>query len=259
MTRPLYNLEIKAFHCSVELWLNDIIVFSHFEEKGSIWVDWPINQYILEKGIQSYEIRIIPYKNQTALTENVEVEFGIHAIEAITENERLEIVEKKAINIENKTKLPIYIHKGAFFAETPYVLEGWKNSVDLSKEVEKNIYKELIEWNLKLLEIYKTSDLVQYNKIYKERESEFDKSNYILSEPNTMDVFHSKFKDLIAVPNDLYKLVFFANSKLVSLQLPYELPGFTYKPKVENKESLGISLIIYFHRKEKGFPLEVIR
>ena len=44
MTRPLYNLEIKAFHCSIELWLNDVIVFSHFEEKGSVWVDWPVNQ-----------------------------------------------------------------------------------------------------------------------------------------------------------------------------------------------------------------------
>ena len=112
---------------------------------------------------------------------------------------------------------------------------------------------------MKLLEIYKTSDLVEYNKIYKVRESEFDKSNYMLSEPNTMDVFHSKFKDLIALPNDLYKLVFFANNKIVSFQLPYELPGFTYKPKVENIESLGISLIIFFHRKQKDYPLEVIR
>lgn len=259
MTRPLYNLEIKAFHCSVELWLNDIIVFSHFEEKGSIWIDWPVNQYILEKGIQKYEVRIIPYKNQTFLTENVEIEFGIHAIEAITENERLEIVEKKAINIENKSKLPIFILKGSFFAETPYFLEGWKNSVDLSKEDEKLLYIEVIEWNIKLLNIYKTSNLEEYNKIYKIREFEFDKSNYIKSEPNSNDVFHSKFKDLIAIPNDLYKLVYFAKNKLISLQLPYELPGFTYKPKLEHKDSLGISLIIFFHRRQKGLPLEIIR
>ncbi|MFD2908231.1 hypothetical protein ACFSX9_05735 [Flavobacterium ardleyense] len=75
MTRPLYNLEIKAFHCSVELWLNDIIIFSHFSENGSVWIDWPINQFILEAGIQHYEVRIIPYKNQSTLSHNVEVEF----------------------------------------------------------------------------------------------------------------------------------------------------------------------------------------
>ena len=142
---------------------------------------------------------------------------------------------------------------------TPYILEGWKNSQDLSKEDEKLLYKELIQWNTKLLNIFTTSNLEEYNKVYKTRDLEFDKANYVLSEPNTQDVFHSKFKDLIALPNDLYKLVFFANNKIVSFQLPYELPGFTYKPKVENKESLGISLIIFFHRKQKDYPLEVIR
>ena len=73
---PLYNLEIKAFHCSIELWINDIVVFNHYEEKGSIWVDWPINQFILQKGNQNFEVRIIPYKNQTTLSEKVEEEFN---------------------------------------------------------------------------------------------------------------------------------------------------------------------------------------
>src|SRR6187402_714357 len=124
MTRPLYNLEIKAFHCSIELWINDILVFNHFEEKGSIWVDWPINQFVLEKGIQNFEVRIFPYKNQTTLSENVEVEFGVHAIEAITESERIEVIERSPIDIPNKNKLPIYVYKGTFFATIPYVLNG---------------------------------------------------------------------------------------------------------------------------------------
>ncbi|WP_445712175.1 hypothetical protein [Flavobacterium sp.] len=259
MTRPIYNLEIKAFHCSVELWLNGIIVFSHFEEKGSVWVDWPVNQFILENGFQNYEVRILPYRDQITLSKKVEVEFGIHAIEAITENERIEVLERNVINIDNKESLPVYVHKGTFFAEVPYVLEGWKNSLDLSKEDKKNIFKELSEWNLRLLNVYKTSNLELYNKVYKEREYEFDKSNFIQPVPNSTDVFHSKFKDLIAVPDDLYKVEFFANNKLVSFQLLYELPGFTYKPKVENNNSLGISLILFFHRKKKGLPLEIIR
>ena len=256
---PLYNLEIKAFHCSIELWINDILVFNHYEEKGSVWVDWPINQFILQKGNQNFEVRIIPYKNQTTLSEKVEVEFGIHAIEAITESERIEVIERSVINIPNKEKLPLYIHKGTFLATTPYVLEGWKNSQDLSKVDKKLLYQELIKWNSKLLNIYSTSNLEQYNSVYKQRELEFDIANYVLSEPNNMDVFHSKFKDLIALPDDLYKLKLFANGKLASIVLPFELPGFKYEPKKKTKESLGISLIIYFHRKQKGMPLEIIR
>lgn len=259
MNRPLYNLEIKAFHCSIELWVNDILVFNHFEENGSVWVDWPINQFILENGPQDFEIRILPYKNQNALSEKVEVEFGIHAIEAITENDRIEVIEKSSIDIPNKSKLPLFIYKGTFLADIPYVLPGWKNSQDLSEEDEKLLFQELIKWNSKLLNIYTTSNLELYNAVYKNREIEFDKSNYIYSQPNSQDVFHSKFKDLVAIPNDLYKLKLYAKGKLASVKIPYELPGFTYEPKVKNKDSLGISLIVFFHRKKAGEPLEIIR
>jgi hypothetical protein len=259
MTRPLYYIEIKAFHCSIELWINDILVFNHFEENGSIWVDWPINQFILEKGIQNFEVKIVPYKNQTTLSDNVEVEFGIHAIEAITEDERIEVIERAVITMPNKNKLPVYIHKGTFLAATPYVLKGWKNSVDLSKEDTVFLLAEILQWNRKLLNIYTTSNLEEHNKVYKDRELEFDTSNYVLSEPNTIDIFHSKFKDLIALPNDLYKLKIYANGKLASIILPNKLPGFSYEPKIKDENGLGISLMIYFHRKEKGMPLEIIR
>jgi hypothetical protein len=259
MNRPLYNLEIKAFHCSIELLINDVLVFNHFEEKGSIWVDWPVNQFILDKGTQNFEIRILPYSNQKTLSEKVEVEFGVHAIEAITEDERIEVIEKFAIEIPNKSKLPLYIYKGTFLAETSYVLDGWKNSQDLSKEDEKLLFKELIQWNSKLLDIYVTSNLDEYNKVYKDRELEFDKANYIYSQPNSADVFHSKFKDLVAIPDDLYRLKLYAGGKLASIQFKYELPGFTYEPKEKTADSLGISLILYFHRKQNGMYLEIIR
>ncbi|MFD2908230.1 hypothetical protein ACFSX9_05730 [Flavobacterium ardleyense] len=180
-------------------------------------------------------------------------------MEAITENERIEVIDRATITIPNKDKLPLYIHKGSFQATTPYVLEGWKNSEDLSKQDKKLLYKELMQWNIKLLDIYTTSNLEEYNKVYKTRELEFDKANYVFSEPNTLAIFHSKFKDLTALSNDLYKLKLFANGKLVSIVLPYELPGFKYVPKVKSEDSLGISLIMFFHRKQKGLPLEIIR
>lgn len=66
-----------------------------------------------------------------------------------------------------------------------------------------------------------------------------------------MRFFHSKFKDLVSLPNDLYKLVY-ANGKIVSVKLPNELPGFTYEPKIKDENGLGVSLIMFFHRKKKA-------
>lgn len=258
MNKPLYEFEIKAFYCLIELYINDILVFCHYEENGSIWIDWPINQYILDSGLQNFELKIIPYKNHKTLSEKVQLEIGVHAIN-VTEDERTEIIEKHEIEILNKDKLPVFIYKGIFNAWVPYENKGWKDSLDLKKEEENKLLHELLLWNSKLLDIYRFSKIEQYNEIYKEREEEFAISHYNQYVANTNEVFHSKFKDLVSLPDDLYRLVFYANNKIVSVKLPNELPGFTYEPKIKDEEGLGVSLILYFHRKNEGEPLEIIR
>ncbi|HEX8576628.1 MAG TPA: hypothetical protein VF677_10090 [Flavobacterium sp.] len=43
LEQPFYEIEIKAFNCSIELYVNNILVYNHFEENGSVWIDWPVN------------------------------------------------------------------------------------------------------------------------------------------------------------------------------------------------------------------------
>lgn len=260
MKNPVYEFEIKAFHCSLELWINDILVFNHFEENGSVWVDWPINHYLMKSGLQNFEIRLIPYKGQTLLSEKVVLEVGIHATEeSFSGVSRIEVIEKASVEIANVGTLPAYIHKGVFNVTVPYELEGYKNSVDLSKEKKEELFAELIKWNSKLLNIFKTADLAEYNRVYKKRDEEYDKSNYIPSVENTSEVFHSQFTNLVALPNDAYKLFICGQGKLASVKLPYELPGFTYEPSTKDEDSMGFSFNIYFHRKAKGEPLEIVK
>ncbi|MGU3375983.1 hypothetical protein [Chryseobacterium sp. M5A1_1a] len=258
MNNPVYNFEIKAFYCLIELKINDILVFCHYEENGSIWIDWPLNQYILESGIQSFEVKVLPYKNHKTLSEKAQLEIGIHAINT-SASDRIEIIEKNEVNIPDKEKLPFYVHKGTFTAAIPYKNTGWKDSVDLKKEDEKKLLSEILQWNSKLLNIYTSSDIKEYNAIYREREKEFAVAYYTEYQENTPDIFHSKFKNLTALPNTLYPIVFYAGGKLASVKLPKELPGFTYDPKVKDEDGMGISLILLFHRKKEGGPLEIIR
>lgn len=258
MNKPIYNFEIKAFYCLIELKINDILVFCHYEENGSIWVDWPINQYILESGIQSFEVKVLPYKNHETLSEKAQLEVGIHSVDADDDN-RIEILERKEVSISDKQQLPAFIHRGTFNAKIPYKNTGWKNSMSIEKEDGKKLLSEILQWNSKLLNIYTSSNIEEYNTIYTDRDKEFAAAYYIEYEKNTSDVFHSKFKHLTALPNDLYQLVFYAGGKLASVKLPNELPGFTYDPKIKDENGLGISLILFFHRKKQGEPLEIIR
>lgn len=259
MKQPIYEIELKAIHCNIELWFNGILIYSHYEENGSVWLDWPINHFILSSGIQNFEVRMIPYSNEKNLSNKVQLELGVHYSDKNDDLDKTEVIERKLIEIPSPESLPIYIHKEVFSAQVPYELEGWKNSVDLSEEKKENILNELLNWKTKILSILKESNLKEYNSVFKRRESEFDKANYSPYFENTMDVFHSKFRDLIDTPNDIYELQFYAKNKVVSLKMPKKLPGFTFNPKTETEESLGVSLILFFHRPQKGLPLEIVK
>lgn len=258
MNKPLYEIEVKAFYCTLELWVNDILIFNHTEENGSIWVDWPVNRYILNSGMQHYELRLFPYKNQLVLAQNVEAEIGIHAIDAIDDS-RVEVLDRTILEINPENNLPFFSHKGLFEAHVPYKMQGWQNSEDLSEEEEENLLSELIQWNSKLLKIYTTSDSTAYANVYKDRESDFDTAHYISTDEQSSYNFHSKFKELLSIPVEAYKLEIYGNGKLASLKLPSELPGFTFQPKKKEEDNMAISLLVLFHRKQKGMPLEIIR
>lgn len=258
MNKPVYQFEIKLFHAYVELYINDLLVFAHYEDNGSIWVDWPINQYILESGIQDFEIRILPYRKNSNLSNNTLLEFGIHTLDESI-NSRKEIIEKSEIEIKDIEKRTFYIYKSTFNAKVSYKNIGWKDSIDLKNEDESNLVKEILGWNNKLLDLYKTSNIGLYNQVYKNRNIEFSNAYYKEYKKGTNDIFHSKFKELEALSEELYEIKFYGNNKLVSVKLPTELPGFTYDPSEKNENSLGISLLTFFHRKKEGEPLEIIR
>lgn len=63
--------------------------------------------------------------------------------------------------------------------ELPYVLEGWQNSVDLSKEDQKTLYSVLIDWNKKILKVHHNFDTESYLKIFLSKMSEVNKALYL--------------------------------------------------------------------------------
>ena len=51
-------------------------------------------------------------------------------------------------------------------------------------------------WKILLLDILVTSDLHRFNKVFKNKEIEFEEANYTPHAENDADIFHSKFKYL---------------------------------------------------------------
>jgi hypothetical protein len=259
---PSYTAEIVSSRCSIELVVNDIPSFCNYES-GTISVDWPLNLLIIEDGLQNFELRILPLKGTTSISEKAFAKIKIVVREAIDEYvEQEEISPEIEINFTDKKKLPLYIYKGQFTSKVPYQLDGWKKSMELSQENQERLFEEIIQWNDKLRDIYANFKQEEYLKIFKSKNIEIYKTlylNHLEIEEQNNSVFHPKFKDLVSLPNVSYKLKLSANGKLASVILPYKLPGFTYEPKIKDEDSLGISVIVFFHRKNIGEPLEIIR
>lgn len=259
MNNPIYKIEIKAIFCNIELWLNDILIFCHYEENGSLWVDWPINHFLLQTGVQNFEVRLYPYNGETFFSERTELEVGVHCTDNSDDEHRVEVLDLKSVDLKSPEELPIFIYRKSFVSNIPFKLEGWSESLDLSKENEEELIAELFNWKKVILNVLVTSNLEKYNAIFKTKESEFDQANYTNYIENDHNVFHSKFKLLVDIPDESYHIEFYADNRIVSLKLPEKLPGFTFEPKEINEESLGLSQIVYFHRRKKGAKLEIIR
>jgi len=258
---PYYIAEITSSRCSVEFLLNGIPNYNHFEEENTAstaTIEWPINPFIIENGLQHFEIKVMPLKNSSSILPKAFVRVKIYKTEAIQEYIPHELVsEEIEVTFTDKKNLPFYIIKDIFQAELPFNFTGWKNSVDLSKENKDELYQEIIKWNEEIASIYQTSNQEKYYTAFKSRDMELNKSLYLPQSKSFS--FHPQDKYILPLPNKLYKLELYADGKLASVRIPYELPGFRYDPKVKNEDSMGFSLNVYFHRREIGLPLEIIR
>lgn len=258
---PYYIAEITSSRCSVEFLLNGIPNYNHFEEENTAstaTIEWPINPFIIDNGLQHFGIKILPLKNSVSILPKAYVRVKIYKAEAIEEYVPQELVsEEIEVTFTDKKNLPFYIIKDVFQAELPFNFTGWENSVDLSKENQDELYQEIIKWNEEIAGIYQTSNQEKYQKAFKSRDLELNKSLYLPQ--NKSFSFHPEDKNIIALPNKLYKLELCANGKLASVRMLYELPGFRYDPKIKDENAMGFSLNVYFHRREKGLPLEIIR
>ncbi len=257
---PLYEAEIVTSNCAVELLVNEVFSFCNFRP-GGLSLDWPINELILESGRQTFELRMLPFEGQVTLSPKAQARVNIYVRDALVQNGTPRQLIYEGTPLQNGEAF-VPLLKDRFTAQVPYALAGWKEGVDLSKEKEELLRAELLTWNQKLLHIYRDSDLSAYLEAYKDRNSEFDRFFY--STPEEMqqtgqNIFHSKFKDLTALPNEGYRLCFYAGGKLASLRLPYQPPGFKFEPKTKTADSMGITLTTLFQRKAKGAPLTIIR
>ncbi len=256
---PFYEMEIKTSGCFIEIKINDVFSFSNYD-LGGMSVDWPINGNILESGEQQFEITVLPVEKGKAILKQATIEIKIFVKEANKQYlGRESIYEMEAVKFEDKL-LPVYVIKKIFKAEVSYKNIGWVNSVDLSKENEDDLKKEL--WtNIKIIEkLLKGKSIISYKEYYGDRILEHNKSFYLTDAEiiENENSFFSGLPDVFeSIPINMYQLVYYGNNKLVGFKSIKEPLGFVFKPV--NPEEYGFTEMVLFHKRTPNTKLIPIR
>lgn len=257
--QPIYTLAISVANPH-EVYLNDMPLIKDYN-KGSSNFEIPLNDYILKSGIQKIRIVLLPEEGKTIVDKS-----GIDYIDAkvyryskgLSEMNPEKRTLIKSINLKEFKEIPIVVKEIEFDAIVPYELIGWSKSVDLSKENQEVLKKEVLKKYEELRGILNNGDYEGFLKENKKRDSEVDNCFYNDLEAQNEDEEFLKDRINKSKNNMLelkeYKLVFYGNKKLIALE------------NKRGKSSLcgdnGKTIFTYFillHRPTPNVPLEIIR
>lgn len=267
---PSYTLHINSTAgCTFELLVNDLPVYE-FYDSGNCTGSIPINENLVKSGIQKLKIRITPPVNENfdmakeidlaKIVFKININYGDYGKVKVKDF-------KNALNYEFKNsdqKLPYYEINLDFNAEVPYQndINAWVKSVDLSKEDESKLLKEVEDYYKDMIKIYERKDINSLAGVFYLQQKEFAQSYYTDNKQDLEKVvaqWNSYLEDTRPFVFDQYRLKFFGDNKMVAL---VKTDKFYFNESAlmrEDADGNYQSYSLFLHRPKQGAKLEVIR
>lgn len=285
-----YHAQITIGGCNFEVLINDFPVHQYFGSiNGSLNTNVPINTAILGQGVQNWKVRIYPIYDRKEINGKMvsipreAIEKGARAkisIEGLRfkENGDIEKDFGKIVKFEaplNKDKStgenifadagkPYIEYSGTFQADVPYQLDGWKNSVDLSKENKEQIATEILKEYEKYKDWIQNRELdkIAVSKLHgKKEDAQALFYNKIVNQEyinDFIDMWGREGLKTQVIEN--IELKYYGNNRIVTLiNKSYNDSPLWASYIDEDNDSSYILIPLYFHRSKPGAPLEVIR
>lgn len=272
--KPYYEL-YPNLNCAGKVLINDVPVFNFLGEDskdGILDGSVPINHIVLQSGRYEVVGKLFPRFGQKTLTENdgMNISFNLSDIDNWKETKHSFFPElnspKASFDKDNKITSPV---KGLPFfeiiteieIELPFILDGWQNSVDLSK-LEKSVIKQkVLEFYTQIHAVLKEHNATTFLELSKEKEDLQTKafySNSIRKQEIRDSIINLFNKNLEVIPlNEAeLQLEFYGYGKLVSLVRLDGSSALQFKRNASQGER-NIELKIKLHARtlEKGLSI----
>ena len=221
---PNYSIQVNKGGCRVDLIGNGMPLYTFFEVEGMSSGTISFNGYILKSGTQQLKVKVYPAEGKTTLDDNtyLTIEILKWNNERDPISERLVLKEASLPDKVKQQKLKYYELIVDFDAQVPYDFSQTLTSAETLSTIPNienkvlDTYKKIYSWLKKediesLADFYAESNIRYCLVFYLEDELLEDRFDYkdIFKPKQKVDPFPDKSK---------YKMVFYADGKLVRLE-----------------------------------------
>lgn len=255
--KSYYVIDYCAVRCFIDIKVNDVFILS-LNVDGQVATIMPINNAILETGMQQVSYTIRPLLGDDNLQNNASFNASVWLYD-VNGDSIEEIEEINSFSLPELTKdspLPIYEDNKYFYADVPYMLNAWQNSVDLSKI--KNL-RELVDYSYKKIENYiANAQYEKFNDMIQQREDNVATCMYFSEERKNQR--KNRFIDLMStglyvVPvSEQDNMVIFGHNKLVTLKKKDGASALLLRNSVGEE----MNLVLFLHLQQGQNELSVI-
>jgi hypothetical protein len=259
--KPEYWLFVHSNNCSYIVTLDDMPIYTDYNEGSMKSLSIPINNFMLQSGKHILKVLILPtIDDNYHLKSQLDDDYSIDVKISRTVNKKETIVfDQKHSNDEIHKPLKEVVIP--FEASVPYKLNGWTSSVDLTKEKEENLEKEVVNFYNEIMSDYKNKKTENIEKKYFNRQFENAQSLYSYKKEDSEKLTSEINKDVNKAQDfklENYKLVFYGNGRVVGLvRTDGEFFGKSAFLGLTDEDFYIYSLLL--HRPKALGSLEVIR
>lgn len=180
--KTYYMADFSAFMCYFQIRVNDVEVFS-LNVDGQTSTNIPLNQGILESGLQKIEVRVFPLKGKKVLHPEASVRCKVVAFDVSNGDFKFVNQFENFETLPVKKGVPYTFQKSTFEAKVPYKINAWQNGQKL-KDFKDLKEKLIVEYN-KIIHSIKSGNYQDFIKAYQKREQNIATAMYLGEKEST--------------------------------------------------------------------------
>lgn len=267
--KPLYSV-YPHLYCSGSIYVNDVPVVEWYGKEtteGGLSGDSEINHVLLQSGKCKVVGKMYPRYGKKVISKEETLFIDFYLAEADLDKwkkTRAKFhpkIESSWDGLSENINYPYFEITTEIEVELPFVLDGWQNSVDLSKIEKKELLKEVLTFYREVHAILREHNATKFLDLSKEKMKLQEEAFYFSEErkksfmEGALKLFNQNLEVEPLIESEL-KLEIMGYGKLVRLiKLDGSQPLQFKSLDIEKQGNIELEIKLHMRSKEKGFSI----